>query len=110
MAAGHCGGSQAPIPNDTADQLRDAKLVIRGVWADGTERPVILHEQYQRPAKWWHKAARLAGILMVALAIGWPVILLAYGWTRTGLFFVVVDAALLWTGREVMTLSEKKWL
>ncbi|WP_300114296.1 hypothetical protein [Sphingobium sp.] len=83
---------------------------MRDVWPDGADGTVIVHEQYQRPARWWHPATRLIGILMILLAIGWPVLLLSSGWIRTGIAFGAADLALLVTGWEVMTSGNKKWL
>ncbi len=99
------GGAQS-----SAALPRDARLVVRDVWPDGVDGAVIVHEQYQRPARWWHSATRLVGILMILLAIGWPVTLLSAGWIRTGVAFAIADIALLATGWEVMTSGEKKWL
>ncbi|WP_294282839.1 hypothetical protein [uncultured Sphingomonas sp.] len=47
---------------------------------------------------------------MILLAIGWPVTLLSYGWTKTGLAFAAADIALLVTGFEVMKSGDKRWL
>ena len=102
---------RAPIGARSSGTLpRDARLVVRNVWPDGTDGTVIVHEQYQWSARWWHPATRLIGILMILLAIGWPVLLLSSGWIRTGLAFAAADLALLVTGWEVMTSGEKKWL
>lgn len=95
---------------DCAELPRNARLVVRDVWPDGDGGAVIVHEQYQQPARWWHPATRLTGILMILLAIGWPAFLLSFGWTKTGLAFAVADIALLATGSEVMRSGEKKWL
>ncbi|NUU45636.1 hypothetical protein HP438_01385 [Sphingomonas zeae] len=100
----------ARLKADRAELPRNARLVVRDVWPDGDDGAVIVHEQYQQPARWWHPATRLIGVLMILLAIGWPAILLSFGWTRTGLTFAVVDIALLATGWEVVKSGEKKWL
>jgi hypothetical protein len=47
---------------------------------------------------------------MIMIAIGWPVILLSHGWTRTGLAFAAADVALLTTGWEVMRSGGKRWM
>ena len=111
MARGRRPEGRAPIGARSSGALpRDARLVVRDVWPDGVDGTVIAHEQYQRPARWWRPATRLFGILMILLAIGWPVLLLSSGWIRTGLAFAAADLALLVTGWEVMTSGEKKWL
>ncbi len=93
-----------------ADLPPDARLVVRDVWPSDADGTVIVHEQYQRPARWWHPATRLIGVTMILLAIGWPVTLLSYGWMKTGLAFAAADIALVSTGWEVMKLGEKRWL
>ncbi|MFN3676352.1 MAG: hypothetical protein ACK4TC_10255 [Sphingomonas pseudosanguinis] len=105
------GYSQRPRLEDIRTDLPlNARLVVREVWSGSGEGAVIVHEQYQRPARWWHPATRLIGIMMIMLAIGWPVILLSYGWTRTATVFAAADIALLATGWEVMKSGEKRWL
>lgn len=99
----------ARLEADRAELPRNARLVVRDIWPDG-DGAVIVHEQYQRPARWWHPATRLVGILMILLAIGWPAFLLSFGWTKTGLAFAMADIALLATGWEVMRSGEEKWL
>lgn len=100
----------ARLEADRAELPRNARLVVRDVWPHGDDGAVIVHEQYQRPARWWHPATRLTGVLMILLAIGWPAILLSSGWTRTGLVFAVTDLALFATGWEVMRFGERRWL
>lgn len=100
----------ARLEADLAELPRNARLVVLDVWPDGDGGTVIVHEQYQRPSRWWHPATRLVGILMILLAIGWPAFLISFGWTKTGLAFAMVNIALLATGSEVMRSGEKKWL
>ncbi|MCT8004055.1 hypothetical protein NZL82_19540 [Sphingomonas sanguinis] len=108
--SGQGAGRPARPEADGAEPPRNARLVVRDVWPDGDDGTVIVHEQYQQPARWWHPATRLAGILMILLAIGWPVILLSSGWIRTGLAFAIADLSLLATGLEVFRSGAKKWL
>lgn len=111
MARGQADDGKAPsIDTVHVDLPRNARLVVRDVWPAGTDGTVIVHEQYQLPARWWHPATRLAGVLMIMIAIGWPVILLSHGWTRTGLGFAAADVALLTTGWEVMKSGGERWL
>lgn len=100
----------ARLDADRAELPWDARLIVRNVWPDGDDGVVIVHEQYQQPARWWHPAIRLIGILMILLAIGWPAFLLSSGWARMSLVFAVADLALLATGLEVMRCGDKKWL
>ena len=105
------GSGKAPCINTVRIDLpRNARLMVRDVWRDETDGTVIVHEQYQLAARWWHPAARLVGVLMIMVAIGWPVILLSHGWMRTGFAFAAADVALLTTGWEAMKSGEKKWL
>lgn len=108
--SGEGAGRAASSDADGLERPRNARLVVRDVWPDGDDGTVIVCEQYQQPARWWHPATRLIGILMILLAVGWPVILLSSGWIRTGLAFTVADLALLATGLEVFRSGEKKWL
>lgn len=108
--SGGGAGRAARSDADGAEPPLNARLVVRDVWPDGVDGTVIVCEQYQQPARWWRPATRLAGILMILLAIAWPVILLSSGWIRTGLAFTVADLALLATGLEVLRSGEKRWL
>lgn len=111
MGFGQTDDGRAPSGARSPAALpRDARLVVRDVWPDGVDGMVIVHEQYQRPARWWHPATRLVGITMILLAIGWPMLLLMYGWVKAGLIFAAADITLLSTGLEVMKSGEKKWL
>ncbi|WP_168844525.1 hypothetical protein [Sphingomonas sp. S2M10] len=85
-------------------------LLSARFWSETNNHHLIVHKQYRLPARWWHLGARFAGLAMIAIAIGWPIMLLVSGWTLTGVLFAVADGALLATGYELMKAGGPRWL
>ena len=93
-----------------ADRKGKPAYAVRQVWHDQETSINLVHEQQVRPRRWWNHLTRPAGILLIAGAVGWPVLLLAHGWTKSSLAFAVADMSVILLGYDLTRCGEQKWL
>lgn len=66
--------------------------------------------QLCRPRRWWSHITRPVGILFILFAILWPLFLIAQGWLRLGLAFLIGDIGVAAIGLELMMAGQHRWL
>lgn len=83
-------------------------LEIRELWYEDDGK-VIVYSQQVVPRQWWNHLTRPVGLLLILLAVVWPLLLLAHGWTRLGLLFVPGDACVVFVAVELTRSGAKRW-
>lgn len=82
---------------------------LRYQWREGSG-DIIFGWQLCRPGSWWRHVTRPAGLLLIVLAVLWPIFLIALGWFRLGAGFAVADVVLVSTGLELAAAGQRRWL
>lgn len=70
----------------------------------------ITEWQLCRPRRWWSVVTQPLGIMLVLFAVLWPILLVAQGWLRSGVFFAVGDASVAFLGFELIAAGQRRWL
>ncbi len=83
-------------------------VAVRHRWVEADGSVLTCSEPYV-PRRWWHRLTGPVGGILVAVAVGWPLLLLVSGWPRLALCFAVADGALAWLGVELMRAGTARW-
>lgn len=87
---------------------RDAIYEVRELWHqhDGS---IIVYSQQVVPRRWWNHVTRPVGLVLILLAVAWPVVLVSHGWPRLGWLFALGDGCVVVVGLDLMRSGAKRW-
>jgi hypothetical protein len=105
-------GGLSPLGNFGGTSMEEsdneAKFEIRERWYED-DGSVIIYRHQIVPRRWWNHLTRPLGVVAIMFAVAWPILLLAYGWSKLGVASLIGDISVVYVGLELISCGAKRW-